>query len=423
MNISTPTEKLAIHGGPEAVQRELNHYKGAAVIGEEEKRAVMEVLESRSLFRYYGPNLLYKVAQFETAFAEYLGVPYAAACSSGTAALRLGLGAVGVGAGDEVIVPAVTFIASVNAVVAQAAIPIFAEVDEHLTLDPASVEAAITERTKAIMPVHLFGIATDMDPLMEVARRHGIAVIEDTAQACGSLYKGRRLGTIGDAGAFSFQLEKNITCGEGGVLTTADEEIFKRAVKYSDQGGQFPIQSGGIRDLVGGEPILGENLRMTEIAGAILGCQLQRLDDILAGIEHARAFVLEGIRDLPVQMWPSDPDRDRHAVGVGFYLPSAEQALALKEALQAEGVPAGQVYGGLPVYANKQVLEQRTFTRGCPFSCSCTDHRKMSYQMGMCPRTEDLVARYVGIAIGPFYSDEDIAAIIYGIRKVATQLL
>ncbi len=423
MNAGTQTEALAIHGGPKAVQRPLNLGKGIAVLGEEEKRAVMEVLESRSLFRYYGPNLLYRVAQFETAFARYLDVPYVAACSSGTAALRLGLGAVGVGAGDEVIVPATTFIASVGAVVAQHALPIFAEVDEHLALDPAAIEPLITERTRAIMPVHLYGMAADMDGIMAVARRHGIAVVEDTAQACGSFYKGRRLGTIGDAGAFSFQLEKNITSGEGGALATADEEIYKRAVKYSDQGGQFPIQSGGIRDLVGGEPILGENLRMTEIAGAILGCQLQRLDDILAGIEHARAFVLEGIRDLPVQMWPSDPDRDRHAVGVGFYLPSAEQALALKEALQAEGVPAGQVYGGLPVYANKQILEQRTFTRGCPFSCSCTDHRKVTYRMGMCPRTEDLVRRSVGITLGPFLSDEDLADIVHGIRKVAAQLL
>ena len=422
MNAGTQIETLAIHGGEPAVQRPLNRYKGAAAIGEEEKRAVMEVLESRSLFRYYGPDLRHTVAQFETAFARYLDVPFVAASSSGTAALRAGLAAMGVGAGDEVIVPAVTFIASVGAVVAQHAIPIFAEVDGHLTLDPASIEPLLTERTRAIMPVHLSGVAADMDPIMELARRHGLGVIEDTAQACGSLYKGRRLGSIGDIGAFSFQLEKNITSGEGGAIATSDEELYKRAVKFSDQGGQFPIQSGGIRDLVGGEPFLGENLRMTEIAGAILGCQLARLDDILDRIEHARLTLLEGLRDLPIQVAPSDPERARHALGVGVCLPTPAEATRFVEALRAEGVPAGLVYGGKPVYANRQVLEQRTFTRSCPFSCSCTDHRKVTYHMGMCPRTEDLLARYVGIGIGPYFDDDDLAGIVHGVRKVAAAL-
>ena len=170
-----------------------NRYKGAELIGDEEKQAVLEVLESRSLFRYYGPDLRYKVAGFEAAFAHYLDTPFVAASSSGTAALRAGLAALGVGAGDEVIVPAVTFIASVGAIVAQHAIPIFAEVDAMLTLDPAAIEPLLTERTRAIMPVHLSGIAADMDPIMDLARRAGIAVIEDAAQACGSFYKGRRV--------------------------------------------------------------------------------------------------------------------------------------------------------------------------------------------------------------------------------------
>ncbi len=422
MTTATSTETLALHGGPKAVQRPLNRYKGAALIGEEEKRAVMEVLDSRSLFRYYGPDLLSKVAGFETDFARYLDAPFVAASSSGTAALRCGLAAMGIGAGDEVIVPAVTFIASVGAIVAQGAIPIFAEVDDLLTLDPTALEPLLTERTRAIMPVHLTGVAADMDPIMEFARRHGLGVIEDAAQACGSFYRDRRVGTIGDAGAFSFQLEKNITSGEGGALATADEELYKRAVKFSDQGGQFPIQSGGIRDLVGGEPFLGENLRMTEIAGAILGCQLARLDGMLDQVARVRQTVLDGLQDLPIELGPSDPDRDRHALGVGFRLPSAAQASAVVEALQAEGVPAGLVYGGKPVYANRQVLERRQMTRGCPFNCACADHRHVEYHMGMCPRTEDLLSRYVGVGLGPLLDEEDLAAVVHGIRKVITQL-
>ncbi len=423
MSSTMHMETLAIDGGPKAVQRPLNRYKGASLIGEEEKRAVLEVLESQSLFRYYGPNLLYKVAQFEAAFAGYLGVPFVAAASSGTAALRIGLAALGVGAGDEVIVPATTFIASVGPIVTQGALPIFAEVDEHFTIDPAGIEALITPRTRAIMPVHLMGVAADMDPIMAIARRHGIAVIEDSAQACGSFYKGRRVGSIGDIGAFSFQLEKNITSGEGGAVVTSNEELYKRAVKYGDQGGQFPVQHGGIRDLVGGDPFIGENLRMTEIAGAILGCQIERLDAILARIAHARKVVSQGIADLPLHAPPAASERDRHALIAGFYLPTPDLAQAFVAALSAEDVPAGLIYGGKPVYAARQILEQRTITRGCPFACSCTDHRKVTYHMGMCPRTEDLLQRCVAIGIGPMYSDDDLSAIVDGIRKVATHLL
>src|SRR5262245_6670916 len=181
-----------------AVPQPLERYKGAAVIGDEEREAVLEVLASRSLFRYYGPDLLGKVAQFERDFAAYLGLPYVLACTSGTAALRLSLVACDVGAGDEVIVPAATFIATVNAVVAQGAIPIFAESDEHFSLDPVAIEPLITDRTRAIIPVHLYGVAADMDPIMAIARQHGLRVIEDTAQSCGSSYHDRRLGTIGD---------------------------------------------------------------------------------------------------------------------------------------------------------------------------------------------------------------------------------
>jgi 8-amino-3,8-dideoxy-alpha-D-manno-octulosonate transaminase len=420
--MSVTTDTLAIHGGEPAVTRPLNHYKGAAQIGEDEKAAVLEVLTAQSLFRYYGPNLLEKTAAFETAMATHLGVPFAAACSSGTAAIRMGLIGLGVGAGDEVIVPATTFIASVNAVAAQGAIPIFAEVDEYLCLDPAAIEPLLTERTRAIMPVHLNGVAVDMEPLMAVARKHGVAVLEDTAQACGSVYQGTKLGTIGDVGAFSFQLEKNITSGDGGLVATHDEELYKRAVKYSDQGGQFPIQSGGVRDLVGGEAYLGENLRMTEIAGAILGVQLGRLDAMLDRVAQARQSVLSAVSDLPVQFPSPDPHRDQHALGVLFYLQTRDQAAAFVRALRAEGVHTAQVYGGKPVYANPQVLEQRTMTRSCPFRCSCSDHRKVSYHVGMCPRTEDLLARSVGVALGPMMDDQDLTEISHGIRKVAAHM-
>src|SRR3712207_2246601 len=173
---------------------------------------------------------------------------YAVGVASGTAALQCGLVGLGVQDGDEVIVPAVTFIATVGAVVSARAVPVFAEVDESLNLDPASFEAMITPKTKAVIPVHLSNVACDMDPILAVARRHGIKVLEDAAQAIGVTYKGRQVGALGDAAAFSLQLSKNITTGEGGALTTDQWSVYDRAARYQDQGGQFTTSSGEVRD-------------------------------------------------------------------------------------------------------------------------------------------------------------------------------
>jgi dTDP-4-amino-4,6-dideoxygalactose transaminase len=412
-------ERLAIDGGPAVIARRLNRYKGAAAIGEEEKQAVLEVLESQSLFRYYGPRPLFKVNAFEHAFAEYVGSRHALAVSSGTAALRVGLAGLGVGPGDEVIVPAVTFIASVGAIVASRARPVFAEVDERMQLDPADLAARITSRTKAIMPVHLNGVAADMDPIMAIAHQHGLRVIEDAAQSCGSLYKGRPVGTIGDAGCFSFQLEKNITSGEGGITVTDDDEAFRRAAIYSDQGGQFWTAHAGIRDTFGGQPVIGENLRMAEIPGAILGAQLAKLPALLERVEQVTASVRAGVsQHAALGVLPPAPDRDRHALGVLCYLEDAEQADQVARALQAEGVPAGKVYGGQPVYAAAQILNQWTIADGCPFNCPTFFPEPIRYAMGMCPRSEDLLARAVCIYTGPFYTEEDVDDLIRAVDKV-----
>lgn len=421
---SAITDSLAVNGGTPVIQRELNRYKGASVIGEEEKRAVMEVLDSRSLFRYYGPNLLSKVAAFEQDFASFVGARYAAAATNGTAALRLGLAALGVGPGDEVIVPAVTFIASVGAIVAQRARPVFAEVDATLQLDPTDLARCLSPRTKAIMPVHLGGVAVEMGAVLEFAKAHGLKVIEDAAQSCGSLYHDRHVGTLGDVGCFSFQLEKNITSGEGGILVTDDPELFRRAVIYGDQGGQFWTAHAGVRDTVGGQPVIGENLRMGEIAGAILGSQLKKLDEILNRIARNRQILRTAIEQVQgVELSPAAPGRDQHGLGALFYLPTSVQADAVAAALRAEGVPAGKVYGGQPVYAAPQILNQWTLTDGCPFHCTAYFPEPIRYTMGMCPRSEDLLARGISISIGPFYEEEDLDDIITGVQKVAYHLL
>ncbi|MGI8792467.1 MAG: DegT/DnrJ/EryC1/StrS family aminotransferase, partial [Acidimicrobiales bacterium] len=221
----TRRDRLALDGGKPVRRAPPLLGKGMNLIGAEERAAVLKVLESRSLFRYYGPDLQDAVGGFELDASALLGARFALACSSGTAALRCSLAALGVGCGDEVIVPSFTFIATVNAVIVAGAVPVFAEVDDSLGLDPDDVAAKISPRTAAVIAVHLENVACDMDPLIGVCDPAGVPIIEDAAQSIGATYRGRSVGTIGTMGAFSLQLEKNITAGEGGLVTTNDERL------------------------------------------------------------------------------------------------------------------------------------------------------------------------------------------------------
>ncbi len=416
---SRNTPRLAIHGGEPAVKQELNLYKGAGLIGEEEKQAVMEVLDAQSLFRYYGPNHLSKVDTFETGLAQYLGVEYAVGTANGTAALRMGLMALGIGPGDEVIVPAATFIASVGAIITSRARPVFAEVDENMLLDPSDLARCLTPLTKAIMPVHLGGKCADMEAIHQFAQEKGLYVIEDAAQACGSLHQGQPVGTLGDVGCFSFQLEKNITSGEGGAVVTRDAEWYRRATIYSDQGGQFWTSHAGVRDHFGQEPIVGENLRMNEIAGAILGIQLQKLPALRERIEANVSILRAGLEELPAATLERRiPDRDSQSLWIIAYEKDRAAAARRIAELCAEGVPAGKIYGGQPVYAAPQVLHQTTATRGCPFDCPTYFPEPIQYHMGMCPRSEALMERSVVIESGPLLSEEDLEDLLWGMQKV-----
>jgi dTDP-4-amino-4,6-dideoxygalactose transaminase len=240
-------------------------------LGAEEEKAVVDVLRSKRLFRYYGPGSGgSKVDEFEGAFARHLGTGRAVAVSSGSAALVCGLAALGVGPGDEVIVPAYTWIASAGAVVAAGAVPVLAEIDQSLTLDAGDAESKITHRTRAIMPVHMRGAPCEMHRIMRLARSRGLKVLEDVAQATGGSFRGQRLGSIGDAGAFSFQFNKIITCGEGGIASTRDAEIHERILMYHDV-------IGGLRNgIPKGRILNGLNFRMSELHGAIMLVQLRR---------------------------------------------------------------------------------------------------------------------------------------------------
>ncbi|MFH8804197.1 DegT/DnrJ/EryC1/StrS family aminotransferase [Streptomyces sp. NPDC017936] len=384
-------------------------WRALALWGEEEAAAAMEVIRSRSLFRYYGPDLRHRTDAFEAAFSEVAGVPHTVAVSSGTAALTAAMIGLAIPPRAEVIVPAVTFVGSVGAVVAARGIPVFAEVDDSLTLDPAKLEEQITERTWGVMPVHLNNAAADMGPITEVARRHGLRVIEDAAQAAGVSYAGRPVGSLGDAGAFSFQLDKNITAGEGGAVTVTDADVYDRVARYQDQGGQFTTSKGATRGTADSPPFIGANQRMTELTAAILSAQLPRLVPMCRRLRDVARHVRRETADLPVR-WRRLPDEDGSGGDLTLFLDSRLQARAFVADLNAAGIPAHTLYQGQPVTANRAVREGRT-----PWGVEWD--RPPRYRI-----SEGLLGRSVTIGLGAAMTDEDVDAVVTAFRKSYTDI-
>lgn len=411
--------ELAVEGGTPVRARMLDHRRGASLIGDEEQAAVAAVLKSQSLFRYYGPDLQGTVEAFERGVAEQLDVPHALATSSGTAALTAALAALGVGPGDEVVVPAVTFVATANAVVVAGAVPVFCDLDDSLGLDPAALASVLTPRTAAIVPVHLENVCCDMDGVLAVARGAGVPVLEDACQAMGSSYRGRMAGTMGDMGAFSLQLEKNITAGEGGVVVTSDPELAVRAARYTDQGGQF-VTAKGTRG--SGDPFVGENLRMSEVSGAIAGVQLGRLPSIVSRMRAAKRELLAmlGSHSDRVLRGCHDPEGDGGSSAI-WYLPTADLARRFVECLLAEGIPSANLYGGQTVYANPAYAQQLTVV---PSRSPWARHAvPVHYPPGLCPRAEELAPRAAAVALGPGYSSADVTAVAEAVEKVTGAVL
>jgi dTDP-4-amino-4,6-dideoxygalactose transaminase len=263
---------------------------GAELIGEAEERYVLEVLRSKRLWRYEVPSSRSFVARFEQAAESLLGVKHVHATVSGSAALTAGLLALGVGPGDEVIVPAVTWVGCADAVILCGAVPVIAQVDETLGVSVADVEKNITERTRAVMAVSLFGAPCDLGPLRAVADRHAIAVLEDNAQAAGVSYRGRRLGAIGDVAAFSTKFMKFIAAGDGGFLATNSDAVYQFAVHYTG-GRTFPARK---RTLAVTDRIMpATGLRMNELTGAVALAQIERLDQLLGRLREARDLIFE----------------------------------------------------------------------------------------------------------------------------------
>ncbi len=417
---SAQADRLAIDGGPPARRRpDPPMYPGGNLIGAEEEQAVIDVIRSKRLFRYYGPNPgPSRAAELEHAFAEFMGTRHAAAVTSGTAALICSLMGMGVGPGDEVIVPAYTWIASASAVAMIGAIPVIAEVDESLTLDPADVERKLTRRTRAIMPVHMRGAPADMDRIMELARRHGLHVIEDVAQADGGSFQGRRLGSIGDVGAFSLQFNKIITAGEGGMVITSNDDIQKRVLMLQD------VVGGQRNNIPPDEILLGMNFRMPELLAAVALVQLGRLDGLLEEMLTRKLAIKAGMSDALARAGGhyrtiTDIEGDT-GIALIFYMPTAQMADWVIRALSAENIGASDMYRpedvDYHVYAHwGPILAKRTWSaEGGPWRWGAP----VNYSPDMCPRTLELLSRAVHLNVNPLLTEQDIEETIIGLNKV-----
>ena len=272
---------------------------GMELVGEEEIQEVLEVLRSGYLYRYdVAPGKTKfqgKVMAVERYVAQMSGVRYAVAVNSGTSALLTAMMGLGIGPGDEVIVPGFTFVASISSIAFTGAVPVLAEVDRTLNLDPADVRQKITPRTKAIMVVHMMGNPAHLDELKAVADEHNLFLIEDCAQAFGASYKGRPIGSIGQVGTFSFNVYKTITSGDGGMVITDDEEVYKRCFAFHDQG-HSPLRAGAE---IGQRPFLGLDFRYTELQAAVLLAQLRKLPTIVDRLRTNKQQFKALLADLP----------------------------------------------------------------------------------------------------------------------------
>lgn len=417
------TSALAIDGGPPVRSTPLDtNYSGPLYYDDDERRELQDVLDRRAPFRWYGigpkgkePG---KCTQFEKEFAAHMGAKYCVAVTSGTAALVTAVAALGAGPGDEVILPAWTWYACYDAVIAAGATPVFAEIDDSMNLDPADLERHITPRTKVIMPVHIMGEAADMDPILAIARNHNLKVLEDCAQSLGATYKGRAIGSRGDCGIYSFQVCKTISAGEGGAVVTNDPGIFERAARIHDLGQLRNPHAA----MLGRPPRLdmlpGFNFRMSEYTGAVMRAQLRKLDRIVADYRDKGRRVTEGIQDLPgIQFRKlNDPQGGLRAL-VFFRTSGKAQRDRFIAALGAENVPATPMEGSVILPLEPFIEKKQTVEDDWP-SFARAEGKAVSYGATCCQRSIDVWERYVGVPMDPKYSDQDVADIIAAVRKV-----
>lgn len=427
-------ESLAIEGGTPARKALWPlEFPGMHYVDQDEIEAVIRVLKSRSLFRYYGMNLQGEVAAFENEFADFIGAQHALAVSSGAGALQVALSALGVGPGQEVIVPAYMWAAVVAAVVNLGAIPVLADIDETFTLNAADLERKITPRTTGIIAVHMSGAPADVPALLQIARKRRLFLVEDCAQCAGGSVAGKKVGSFGDMGIFSFQMNKNMSSGEGGCVVTNNTRLYQRAVAAHDNGYARDETGRAIYDNLD-LCLWGRGCRLDEVRGAILRVQLKKLPKIIAHMRQSKYRIrraLEMFSQIQLRRI-IDTEGDTGCFLI-LTLRNAGEAKKINHMLRAEGI-ATSLQGmtnvvmtdwGLHIYSNIVSLVNRTSTDGKGFPWNLAENResKPQYSKGTCPAADNLFERSILFTIPSCLAETDEDEIIHAFRKVFSRLV
>lgn len=390
---------------------------GFEIFGDEERRQVHDVLDSGVLFRYgfdAARQGHWKAKSFEQELAARLGVAHCHLCSSGTAALSIALAACGVGAGDEVIVPPFTFVATFEAILAAGAVPVFSEIDETLCLDPQAIETRLTARTKAVMVVHMCGAMARIDEIKALCDRKGLILIEDACQSVGASFKGKALGTIGHMGCYSFDPVKTITCGEGGAVVTNDAQRYETAHAFADHGHDHIGNDRGAEQ----HPVIGYNYRISELNAAVGLAQLRKLDDILkqqrankAALKSAMAALAQiGFRYLPDEAGDS-------ATFLSFMLPDESSARKAARDLNSAGVDGCFYWYDNNWHYLRKWQHLRQMQTAAKLPAQLYDHCP-DYNRAELPRSDDIMARTVCMQIKLAWTPEQVEQRITRLKEV-----
>ena len=416
------TEKLAIDGGAPVRQNPLPlPYLGTSVLGDEELALLTEVVRTKLPFRDYGDGTPHMVNDFESLAREYFNMPYALATATGSGSFYCAMAGLGVGTGDEVIIPSLSWYTDFMMPVLLGATPVFADIDRSLNMSPDDFERKITDRTKAVVVVHYQGAVNNMERLLKIAEKHKIKVVEDNAQACGALYKSKKAGSLGDVSCFSFQQNKIMSTGDGGLFLAKDPTVFERAVRFHDLG---LVRKGLERQLDGKlqfSQFCGCQFRMNEFTGAVALAQLRKLDSHIVGPVRKmyRSIKNKLSAECPGIKYRQTGD-DSGDVGIALYIDLGNPQLAdwFGKALQAEGIRVGPSSSCANLLLTDVVKYKNQVSPGLPpFGAGCPGEN-VEYKPELCPDTDEIFGSMRCVAIVPKMTEQDAEDVANAIIKV-----